>query len=123
MAELKQEEERVREEEEASIASKRDAARGLALKRGLSVNGSSPMASVSPPGESKPAVSPDVTQDVHSDQALEQKLPIASEPLENDKVTSSDTVPFPSFNPEEMAAPEDDSDFVPAQLPRFTGSR
>ncbi|KAG9512392.1 hypothetical protein KCV07_g7115, partial [Aureobasidium melanogenum] len=123
LAELKQEEDKVREEEEAAIASKRVAARGLALKRGLSVNESSPVAYVSPSGESKPEVSPDVTQDVHSDKSLEQKLPPTSGPLENDKVTSSDTVPFPSFNPEEMAVPEDEADFVPAQLPRFTGSR
>ncbi|KAG9876477.1 hypothetical protein KCV05_g22054, partial [Aureobasidium melanogenum] len=123
LAELKQEEDKVREEEEAAIASKRDAARGLALKRGLSVDDSSPVVSVSPSGESKPAVSPNVTQNVRSDKGLEQKLPLTSGPLENDKVTTSDTVPFPSFNPEEMAVPEDEPDFVPAQLPRFTGSR
>jgi hypothetical protein len=124
LTELKHEEERLREEEEAAIASRRDAARGLALKRGLSVNGQPPMASVPPTGEPKPAVSPDITDDVHNDRNREQRLQLTSEPLENDKVTSSDTVPFPSFNPD-MAATEDEvefAEFVPAQLPRFTGS-
>ncbi|CAD0105957.1 unnamed protein product [Aureobasidium uvarum] len=122
LTELKHEEDRLREEEESAIASKRDAARGLALKRGLSVNGSSAVTSVSASGELKPAVSPDITQDVRNDSNLEQKLPLTPEPLENDKVTNNDTVPFPSFNPEEMAATEDEPEFVPAQLPRFTGS-
>jgi hypothetical protein len=124
LTELKQEEDRLREEEEAAIASRRHAARGLALKRGLSVNELSPVASDSPSGEPKPAVSPDVTQDVDNARHREQKLPLTSELSEDDKVTNSDTVPFPSFNPD-MAATEDEAEFdefVPAQLPRFTGS-
>ncbi|KAH0285338.1 hypothetical protein M436DRAFT_36903 [Aureobasidium namibiae CBS 147.97] len=124
LTELKQEEDRLREEEEAAIASRRYAARGLALKRGLSVSEQLPMAPDPLSGEPKPVVSPDVIEDVHNDQDRKKESPLNFESSTNDKVTSSDTVPFPSFN-SDMAASEDEvefAEFVPAQLPRFTGS-
>ncbi|THX18143.1 hypothetical protein D6D13_00150 [Aureobasidium pullulans] len=120
MTELKQEEERLREEEETAIAEKRDAARGLALKRGLSVSEPSPMEHMSSSAEPKPAPSPDTTRDESTGHTQEHKLPISSASAEDDRSTGSDTVPFPSFDPQE--AVDDETEFVPAQMPRFAGS-
>lgn len=130
MTELKQEEERLRQEEEAVIAKKRDAARGLALKRGLSVSGASPVGTNNQqplPGQQSPTIedkplpsSPQANEEVNNPNQ-EQKLPPPHALSEDDKVANSDTVPFPSFDPPQ---PADDTTvgFVPAQLPRFSGS-
>ncbi|KAI5235623.1 hypothetical protein E4T43_09154 [Aureobasidium subglaciale] len=121
LTELKQEEDRLREEEESAIASRRDAARGLALKRGLSVSELSPLDSVPPSREPKLATSPATAQTMSTEHVSEQKLAPALASPTDDKTPSSGTVPFPSFD-QETAATEDEGDFVPAQLPRFTGS-
>jgi hypothetical protein len=100
MSELKQQEDIVREEEESAIANKRDAARELALQRGLGFEETCQ-------DDSREEQSP-----------IKEQMPLANVELLQDKMTNNDTVPVPSLD----SPTEDRQDFVPAKMPHFPGS-
>ncbi|KAK3062029.1 hypothetical protein LTS18_004960 [Coniosporium uncinatum] len=119
--ELKQEEEMVQKEEEAQVEQKREAAKRLAAKRGLSSD-----ASTSPSSERKEG-----SLGLNSPPAVSQISSVLASP-------TSETTPFPSFDPRDdptrpssdqlsprtSKPPSENSQnegFVPAQLPLFNG--
>ena len=127
LTELKQEEEQARLEEEVGIARRREAAQRLALRRGLSIS------ETDVPEVSSPSV--------------EQKHDSALVASNETTPSEQKATPFPSFDPEiqpshttqqtsgipkdetipQTETTQDDTpaspnqDFVPAQLPRFSG--
>lgn len=134
MTELRQEEDRIREEEEAAITNKREAAQSLALRRGLSVSEMSPVGPTrtvqvdqsltrvqSPSKERESMLSPPSLNGAPNAGIPEHNLPSPAEPSEHKKEEDNDTIPFPNFETPPTPA-EEASDFVPAQLPRFSRS-
>ncbi|KAJ9630525.1 hypothetical protein H2203_001048 [Taxawa tesnikishii (nom. ined.)] len=125
LTELKQEEERAQQEEEADIARRREAAKRLALERGLSTS-----------DHPAPTTTNNKAGDVVQYQETEPTSPDESKSVSSPSPhrPSSETVPFPAFDPppDEQFSPLEDpiparmnskdvEDFVPAQLPHFPG--
>lgn len=151
LSDLKHEEERVQQEEEAEVERKRREARQLAAKRGLSVE-----QSISPTTESKtePPISSSPIPPSQMISILPSASPLLSQPNAETSFTT-ETVPFPTFDPQTTpesgaldvdgselgsaahtpkrplsvrsgqtgldSKPASASTFVPARLPHFEG--